>query len=130
MSDRTERRSEPRIEQVRLIKIIPWPRAALSEPIDTGRTLDLSRHGLRLEVHLPIPVSSILTCRLAFGEEVVEVRGVVRHLQPCESNLYEIGLSFEKVDTMSQAVFDRYANRQEKESPRQVDSRGFTPPPP
>ncbi|MFQ5583610.1 MAG: PilZ domain-containing protein [Calditrichia bacterium] len=58
-------------------------------------SLDLSREGVLLENRTNFPVNAQVDVHIAVGDEVLHLRGTVRHANEIEEQKYHIGIRFE-----------------------------------
>jgi c-di-GMP-binding flagellar brake protein YcgR len=100
-----ERRSSPRVTEVQLVQV--------SEPgsapqLTTGRTLNISRGGLRLELRGEVPLRSRVRLSLAVGDEFVTVAGTVVYLEALDGGRCSMGVQFTDLDDASRRRLDDY----------------------
>jgi c-di-GMP-binding flagellar brake protein YcgR len=104
----TERRSSPRVDEVQLIQV--------SEPgsvaeLTTGRTLNISRGGVRLEMSSQLPLRARVRLSLAVGDEFLTVGGSVVYLEALDQGRCSIGVQFTDLDDASRRRLDAYVDR-------------------
>lgn len=74
-----------------------------------GVSSDLSRHGVRLECREPIEPNTQMLLHIAVGEEVLPVRGIVRHMEKVAEGRFNVGVRFEELPEVSiQKLADSY----------------------
>lgn len=73
-----------------------------------GRTLDLSRDGLRLELDHALPLRSRVRLHLALGERLLRLDGWVRSSRVREPRGAEVGIEFLGVDPAQRAALDEF----------------------
>ena len=102
-----ERRASPRVPEVQLVQISEpgVPRPA------TGRSLNLSRGGVRFETGRELPLRSRVQLSLAVGDEFVTVSGSVVYLEALDHGRCTIGVQFTEVDAVSRRRLDDYIAR-------------------
>ncbi len=102
-----ERRASPRVDEVQLVQIsepgVPQPA--------TGRTLNLSRGGVRLETSSQLPLRSRVRLSLAVGDQFVTVSGSVVYLEALDHGRCSMGVQFTELDAESRRRLDRYIAR-------------------
>ena len=103
-----ERRTSPRVEQVQLVQVAEP--GSLSRP-STGRTLNLSRGGVRLEMSGELPLRSRVRLSLAVGDEFVTVAGSVVYLEALDHGRCAMGVQFTELDAGSRRLLDDYVAR-------------------
>lgn len=101
-------RAHPRVKALNLVQISRFDEEGFRADLATGRTLDLSRGGMRLELHHHLPLRSIVGLTLALDNEIVEVRGRVVHLEEIDDERCAMGIQFEALSGEARAMFDRY----------------------
>jgi len=69
MSDHDDRRNHPRIEKCQLVQVSRFDEEGFRADLATGRTLNISRGGLRLELVHPLPLRSEVSLSLALGND-------------------------------------------------------------
>lgn len=100
-----ERRASPRVDEVQLVQV--------SEPtslstLTTGRTLNISRGGVRLEMSSQLPLRARVRLSLAVGDEFVTVAGSVVYLEALDGGRCSMGVQFTDLDADSRRLLDRY----------------------
>ncbi len=70
-----------------------------------GRILDISHGGVNLETHVPVEIKDVVLMKIAFGDEIVDIKGEVRFCGEMESKMYESGVRFlESNDRLNQVI--------------------------
>ena len=77
----------------------------------TGRTLNISRGGVRLELHHSVPLRSVVSLNLVLGEMILDVNGVVVYLEALEGDRCCIGIEFTELEPESKAILDEFVER-------------------
>ena len=104
----TERRASPRVDEVQLVQVSePSAPSALT----TGRTLNISRGGVRLEMSSELPLRSRVRLSLAVGDEFVTVGGSVVYLEALDGGRCSMGVQFTELDADSRRRLDEYVAR-------------------
>jgi len=98
-------RHHPRIENLNLVQI-----SRFDEDVDlaTGRTLDISPGGMRLELYQPLPLRTILSLTLALGDTLVDVRGKVVYLKEIDDERCAMGIQFVDMDQADRQQLEDY----------------------
>ncbi|MEM9554399.1 MAG: PilZ domain-containing protein [Acidobacteriota bacterium] len=107
-SDHEERRSSPRVEKINLVQVSRFDEEGFRADLAAGRTVNLSRGGVRIELHHSLPLRSEVRIDVAVGEQVVGVDGKVVHLQAVGEDRCEIGIAFENLDAETEALIAEY----------------------
>ena len=102
-----ERRASPRVDEVQLVQLSA---RGVTHPT-TGRTLNLSRGGVRLETGTQLPLRSRVRLSLAVGDEFVTVSGSVVYLEALDHGRCTIGVQFTEIDAASRRRLDDYIAR-------------------
>ncbi len=103
-----ERRIDPRIKTLTLVQVSRFDEEGFRADLATGRTLDLSSGGLRLELYHPLPLRSVVGLTLALGNELVQVRGKVVYLEEIDEFRCAMGIEFTDLDDASAALLDSF----------------------
>ena len=102
-----ERRASPRVDEVQLVQVSES--GSLSRA--TGRTINLSRGGVRLEMGGQLPLRSRVRLSLAVGDEFVTVAGSVVYLEALDGGRCSMGVQFTDLDPSSRQLLDQYIAR-------------------
>lgn len=115
MSDpKQDARSAPRIENLNLVDVVQFDEAGFKSSESMGRTMNLSRGGLELEMSRHIPLRSVIDISLMLGNlGIVQVRGQVRHLQVVDDNTCRLGIAFVNLPDEIQAAIDEHLAKSE-----------------
>src|SRR5688572_24673160 len=100
---RVERRREARERTYQLVNVSRLNREGLPSDQSLGRTLDLSRGGLRVELDRDVPAGVRVQVDLALREALVSAEAEVRSVV-AEDGAFQVGLEFVGVDD---ATFER-----------------------
>lgn len=104
----SERRNEPRIEKVNLVQVNRFDEEGFRADLTTGRTLNISRGGVRLELHHPVPLRSVVSLNLVLGEQILDVSGTVVYLEDLDGDRCGMGIEFTELDAEGQALLDDF----------------------
>lgn len=102
-----ERRIDTRVDKINLVQISRFDEEGFRADLATGRTLNISRGGLRLELHHPLPLRSIVTMDLLLGEELVQIEGTVVYLEALDDESCCMGIAFRNVPPGIQSELNR-----------------------
>jgi c-di-GMP-binding flagellar brake protein YcgR len=72
-----------------------------------GRTLNISEAGLLFETHIPLEPEQMLLITIELEEDLVEIKGRVRHVEPCAEKFHS-GIEFLEIDAEGQRVLKKY----------------------
>lgn len=80
------------------------------EPVNRGmaRTLNVSEVGVLLETHIELVLGQELLITIEFEENLVELRGKVVHIGPCDDQKYCSGIEFLEITDAGRKVLQRY----------------------
>ncbi len=108
IDERDSQRHFPRIRNVLLVEISRFDEQGFRADLATGRTLDLSSGGVRLELHHPLPLRSVVGLTLALGNELIQVRGKVVYLEEVDEFRCAMGIEFTDLDDKGVDLLDRF----------------------
>ena len=100
------RRLATRVERVNLVQVSRFDEDGFRADLTAGRTLNLYRSGLRLELHHALPLRSRIRLDLAIGENLVSVEGIVVYLEALPDERCAMGISFQHVEPEVQHLLD------------------------
>lgn len=103
-----ERRREPRIEKIQLVQVSRFDEEGMRADFATGRSLNISRSGVRLELHHPLPLRSVVSLSLALGDDILDITGRVVYLEEVDDQKSAMGIAFVGLTPEEQAKVDRY----------------------
>ncbi len=95
---RDNRRHSPRIERINLVQVSRFDEEGLPSDLATGRTLNLSEGGLRIELPRPLPLRSKASFTLILGERMLDLQGTVVYLEALDNDLFQVGIRFDSLD--------------------------------
>jgi len=113
-SDEGERRVSPRIEKVHLVQLNRFDEEGFRADLTTGRTLNISRGGVRVELHHPIPLRSVVSLNLVLGERIVDVSGTVVYLEDLDGERCGLGIEFNRLEPEARALIEEFVERFER----------------
>ncbi len=93
-----ERRQSLRIEKVNLVHVSRFDEEGFRSDQATGRTLNISAGGIRLELHHAVPLRSKVKLSLMLGEGIYDVEGKVVYLESLDDVRCRMGIEFEELD--------------------------------
>jgi len=89
-----ERREDPRVKKIQLVQVTRFDEEGFHADVATGRTLNMSSGGIRLELHHALPLRSVINLGLGLGEEIIEVSGTVVYLEALDEERCAMGIRF------------------------------------
>lgn len=104
-------RDFPRVKDLHLVEISRFDERGFRADMATGRTLDISYGGLRLELYHPLPLRSVVALTLALDEDLVYVKGKVVYLEKLERERCAMGIQFTKLSRRSKKLLDEYVDK-------------------
>ncbi len=106
----TNARNHPRVKNLNLVQV---DRHDGEGPADlaTGRTLDISHGGMRLELYRPLPLRSIVAITLALDDELVDVKGKVVYLEEIDEERCAMGIQFIDVGEGARQQLDHFVGK-------------------
>lgn len=106
-----DRRVDARFDKKNLVQVTRFDAEGFRADLATGRTLNISRSGLRLELHHPLPLRSRVSLDLHLGSDLVQVLGTVVYLEALDEDLCAMGIEFRKVTPEIQAQLNLMAEQ-------------------
>ncbi len=106
----SDTRHHPRVKNLNLVQI---DRHSQEGPTDlaTGRTLDISGGGIRLELYHPLPLRSMVEVTLALDEDLVDVRGKVVYLEEIDDERCAMGIQFLEMSVEDRQRLAQYLDK-------------------
>ncbi len=103
-------RHHPRVKNLNLVQVDRegGEGGEGSAELATGRTLDISPGGIRLELYHPLPLRSMVAITLALGDDLVDVRGKVVYLEEIDEERCAMGIQFLDVGEEARRLLDHY----------------------
>ena len=93
-SETKERRHHPREKAFSLVSFVKKEGDIDKSGVVMGRTLDVSKGGIRIESLEPIEAGTILDMEIALGNQVFSIKGVVVHCRKIKGEQYLVGVKF------------------------------------
>ena len=100
------RRIDPRVEKIQLVQISRFDEEGFRADLATGRTINISRGGLRLELHHPLPLRSEVEIDLALNDELIHVSGTVVYLEVIDEEKCYMGIAFKHLPPQIEGRLD------------------------
>jgi len=102
-----EKRKDSRVKWHNLSYICTGEKGVISNE-GMGRTLDVSEGGILLETYFFIDADQSLFLTIAVGEEIVNIRGIVKHSRPGKDRMFETGVEFVETKETDLEVLRKY----------------------
>ena len=110
-----DRRIEPRIDKIHLVQVSRFDEEGFRADLATGRTTNISRGGIRLELYHPLPLRSKVSLNLVLGEQILDVNGRVVYLEDLQDDdRCCMGIMFTDLDSETQELIDLYVEMGER----------------
>ena len=108
-----DRRIDTRVDKINLVQVSRFDEEGFRADLATGRTLNISRGGLRLELHHPLPLRSVVSLDLLLAERLVQIEGVVVYLEALNDDTCCMGVEFRNVPPDIQGELNRLVDAYE-----------------
>ncbi len=109
-----DRRSTSRVEKVHLVQVNRFDEEGARADLTTGRTLNISRGGVRLELHHPVPLRSVVSLDLILGERILDVEGTLVYLEDLDGQRCGVGIKFKDLHPETEALIEAFVERFEE----------------
>lgn len=73
-----------------------------------GRTLNISEKGILLETHNHLEPSQILMITVGLEDDLVDLKGQVKHSEPRDEKYFGVGIEFLEIDDEGNRVLLNY----------------------
>jgi hypothetical protein len=73
-----------------------------------GRTLNISAKGIMLETHLPCTPGQHLLITIGLEEDLVDIKGKVKHAEQQDEKIFRAGIEFVEIDDEGNRVLLNY----------------------
>lgn len=101
-------RRYPRIKKINLVQVSRFDEEGFRADLATGRTLNISRGGVRIELHHPLPLRSVVGINMALGDQILEVSGTVVYLEVLDQDRCAMGIEFKELSADAVKVIEEY----------------------
>ena len=99
-----EQRKSRRIRSLHLTSYVPRKGSEQEYIVSIGRTLDVSKGGVKVEVHRELAKGTELDMDIAIEDRVITAKGVVVYVEPLSSGLYGTGIHFTAISETDLAL--------------------------
>lgn len=104
----SEERHHPRVKNLSLVQVDRHNEEGNQADLATGRTLDISPGGIRLELHHPLPLRTMVEISLALDNDLIDVRGKVVYLEEIDDERCAMGIQFIDVAPRTRQLLEQY----------------------
>lgn len=104
-------RHHPRVKNLSLVQVDRHDEKGLQADLATGRTLDISPGGIRLELHHPLPLRTIVEMSLALDNTLIEVQGKVVYLEEIDDERCAMGVQFIDISEDVRQQLEQYVEK-------------------
>ncbi len=112
MQDKNDdQRESARRRRLQLVQISRFDDQGVQADIATGRTLNISHGGMRLELSHPLPLRASIQLSIALGDEILEVTGMVRYLEVIDDVRNAMGVEFTDLTPADQAAINQFLDK-------------------
>ena len=115
MGEQTEGRHYPRIKDLNLVQISRFDEEGFRADLATGRTLDISSGGIRLELYHHLPLRTVVALTLALEDELIDVRGRVVYLEEIDDERCAMGIQFTDMSAGDREKLERHVEKETSE---------------
>lgn len=111
-----ERRLESRVDKINLVQVSRFDEEGFRADLKTGRTLNISRGGMRLELYHPLPLRTTVSLNLVLEERILDISGTVVYLEALDEEISCMGIAFNGLDEETKELLDTYMVDNEDEA--------------
>lgn len=112
-----ERREGARIDKIQLVQVSRFDEDGSRADLATGRTLNLSQGGIRLELHYALPLRSRVKLSVALENQIIDVSGTVVYLEVIDDVRCCMGVAFDDLSPEAAAILGRHVEPPKSEEP-------------
>lgn len=102
-----EKRSYIRLDSLHLLDYLIIDREGRQTTHSMGRTLDVSEHGLKLEVTEPMSNGDTLLVTLGLEDDLIDLTGKVKYSQKT-ADRYTVGIEFSDISDEGIRILEKY----------------------
>lgn len=110
-----ERRIDSRLDKINLVQVSRFDEEGFRADLKTGRTLNISRGGMRLELYHPLPLRTTVSLNLVLEERILDISGTVVYLEALDDEVSCMGIAFDGLDEETKQLLDGYMTEYEDE---------------
>ena len=104
---RTERRQYIRPEALNLLDYLVVDEQGRQGDYSMGRTLNVSKGGILMETHIPLPQGQRVMITLGLRDELIDIMGRIVYCT-FDANRHQNGIEFFHVTDSDQQILNRY----------------------
>lgn len=101
-----------RVERVTLVSVSRVDEEGFRADLATGRTLNISTGGIRLDLDHPLPLHSVVGLTLTLGDDLLEVEGRVVYLEALDGQRSAMGIEFGDLSAAARERIEEYLARE------------------
>jgi len=97
-SEEIQRRAFPRIDKLYFIAYVNREGEEQKTPVSMGRTVNISRLGIGMEVYQRLEIDSTMEMEIAVEEgRLLSIKGTVVHITSMEDGKFHAGIKFDAI---------------------------------
>ncbi|NMC74158.1 MAG: PilZ domain-containing protein [Geobacteraceae bacterium] len=104
----TGHRRYVRLDSLNLLDYVLLDEKGNIETRAMGRTLNISEKGMLLETHIPLETGRTLLITIGLEEDLVDIKGQVKHAEPRDEKYFTAGIEFTEIDDEGSRVLRTY----------------------
>ena len=105
--DNNENRNDIRLDSIHLLDYLIIDREGRQTTYSMGRTLDVSEHGMKLEVTNAVASGDSLLITVGLKNDLIDLTGEVIHCNK-NQNRYILGIEFSDISDRGKKVLKKY----------------------
>ncbi|RMH70180.1 MAG: PilZ domain-containing protein [Gemmatimonadetes bacterium] len=113
----SERRRFPRLNSLNLVSYKVYPaEEAVAASEGVARTLDMSAGGVMIQINESVDAQAILDLMIAIGDDIIQAKGLVVHVDQIKSDVYDLGIQFIDIYPDQLELLMRYIEKRDPNS--------------
>ncbi|AGF77294.1 PilZ domain-containing protein [Desulfocapsa sulfexigens DSM 10523] len=105
--EKGEKRNFIRLDSLHLLDYLIIDKEGRQTTYSMGRTLDVSEHGLQLEVTQPMSVGDTLLVTVGIEDDLIDLVGEVKYAKEA-SKRYTVGIEFSDISDEGLRILKKY----------------------
>ena len=106
--DHMNKRTTPRESSPNLLSFVCYDQNGNKVSQGMAKTLNVSEGGLLIETHSFIDENVMLSLTVAFGDDLMDLKGKVVHSRKSGENQFEFGIEFIEMDEIMRGFIKQY----------------------
>lgn len=107
-----------RVRRIHLVSVEDFRQGGMNLGAGLGKTLNISRSGVEIEMKSPLPVRTKARLSIALdGKTTVEVEAEVKRITVVNQHCVRMGMEFTNMSEATRAVLDQYIAASPKPAP-------------